>query len=477
MIRRQALRFLTKLVPCSLVVFLLMSLVCIQVFATDAYESNNTFGTAYSLSSNTTINATINISGDIDYYKFTISSASSCTIRMTPPSDKDYDLYLYDSAQTQIGSSVLGTGSIDTITQSLNSGTYYVKVIGYNGAYSSSTYSLSISSTASSTTNVSVSVVKVWIPQNKDAISVPKFKISDTTGTYQTTSGGYILNVCYDYSSSYRPYSGWGAIDYSNTSGKAELADKVLRQAEVRVRVTNSSGTAISGKTVTLSSSLGTLGYIKNPSATTDANGYATGYIEFYGNRTFNITATVDGTSTTLSNYAATVGEYRNRFLMTVYNFALRSRCSSWDAFVSDVRMQGTGKDDTVSPNKWYRYNPNGPGILEVAESSVSTATGTFPTENRTMAVDSPYITRKYLSGSYYRGKVKIDGAVNTSGDSGYRTAEDSGGAINGYHIDVFIGFKTPSEFTSQHPNIYVESGKHFPKLWYDKTLQGGTLQ
>ena len=70
-----------------------------------------------------------------------------------------------------------------------------------------------------------------------------------------------------------------------------------------------------------------------------------------------------------------------------------------------------------------------------------------------------------------------VNGLSNSSGDTGYRTAEDSGSAINGYHIDIFIGTKTPSQFTTAHPNLSVENGQHCGWLKYISTLLGGTLQ
>ena len=67
------------------------------------------------------------------------------------PSGVDYDLYVYNSAGTQLGSS---TGSTATESVSLSSqaaGTYYIKVIGYSGANSATCYTLT--TTASTVTS------------------------------------------------------------------------------------------------------------------------------------------------------------------------------------------------------------------------------------------------------------------------------------------------------------------------------------
>jgi alpha-tubulin suppressor-like RCC1 family protein/fibronectin type 3 domain-containing protein len=113
----------------------------------DNYEPNDSMSSAYSISKNITITSLISSSTDVDYFKVVISSTSSCTITLTPPSGKDYDLYLLNSSGTQIGSSTNGTGSVDTIAKSLAAGTYYIKVKGYNGAYSTTTaYTLKVTS-------------------------------------------------------------------------------------------------------------------------------------------------------------------------------------------------------------------------------------------------------------------------------------------------------------------------------------------
>jgi 3D (Asp-Asp-Asp) domain-containing protein len=69
-------------------------------------------------------------------------------------------------------------------------------------------------------------------------------------------------------------------------------------------------------------------------------------------------------------------------------------------------------------------------GVLD----QLTTASGAYPTAGRTIAVDPQYIPR---FGST-KGHVYITGIGN-------RLAEDVGGSINGYHIDVFTGFGVSS--------------------------------
>jgi hypothetical protein len=118
---------------------------------TDPFESNNTSGTARVLSSsqlNTNLTATIGTSSDVDWYRFsTVSSATRVKINLTTL-PADYDVYLYSSnASTVLGSGTqAGTTSEQIIRNTNKTGTYFIRVIGYQGAFnSSSCYTLRVS--------------------------------------------------------------------------------------------------------------------------------------------------------------------------------------------------------------------------------------------------------------------------------------------------------------------------------------------
>ena len=112
-------------------------------------EPNNTTATAQAVTKGTTINGTMSSSSDTDYFKVTVAAKASLTSQLTPNSSSDYDLYVYNSSGTQVGSSVKGTGLVDAVTIT-NSGTaaatYYVRVRFYSGGTGSTggTYTLSI---------------------------------------------------------------------------------------------------------------------------------------------------------------------------------------------------------------------------------------------------------------------------------------------------------------------------------------------
>lgn len=104
----------------------------------DTYESNNTISTAYAISFGTTYNSYIYSSTDVDYYK--VSPTSSGTISVTLSNlPGDYDLYLVNSAGTILARSENAGTTSETLSYSASAGTYYIKVNGYNGVYSTST--------------------------------------------------------------------------------------------------------------------------------------------------------------------------------------------------------------------------------------------------------------------------------------------------------------------------------------------------
>jgi hypothetical protein len=118
----------------------------------DIYESNNTRTASKTIAVNTNVSARIGTSTDIDWFKFTNTSTQK-NIRVTLSNlPADYDLRLYNSAGTLLYSSENGGTTSETITyNNAPVATYYIRVRGYNGAFSSSAcYRLNagISSTA-----------------------------------------------------------------------------------------------------------------------------------------------------------------------------------------------------------------------------------------------------------------------------------------------------------------------------------------
>ncbi|TCP65116.1 M4 family metallopeptidase [Baia soyae] len=108
----------------------------------DPYESNDTRATAYKISSGTTYNGKISSKTDEDWFQLTKTTSGTISVSLTNLPE-DYDLYLYNSSGTLLTSSEEGGKTSESISYRGSArGTYYVKVVGYNGKNSSSAYAL-----------------------------------------------------------------------------------------------------------------------------------------------------------------------------------------------------------------------------------------------------------------------------------------------------------------------------------------------
>lgn len=108
-------------------------------------STNGTYTGAAVIPFNTDVKGTIGVAGDVDYYKFTITTGGSVTITLkTLPAN--YDINLYNSTGTKsIGSSAKTGTTNETLTKTLTPGNYYVRVIGKSGAFNAtSCYTLRV---------------------------------------------------------------------------------------------------------------------------------------------------------------------------------------------------------------------------------------------------------------------------------------------------------------------------------------------
>ncbi len=106
---------------------------------------HNTFENAVTIPLNTGIDGTISSSTDNDFYRFTIATkgAGSITLTNLPA---DYDMYIYNNAQKLVTSSKKRGTKPETLSGNLPKGNFYIKIVGYNGAFdNTSCYTLTVS--------------------------------------------------------------------------------------------------------------------------------------------------------------------------------------------------------------------------------------------------------------------------------------------------------------------------------------------
>lgn len=117
----------------------------------DVGESNNTLATASALALNTNLTALIASASDLDYYVFTTTAVQNLTITLSNL-PADYDMKLYNSAGTQVGSS-RNAGTTTEVMSYVNApaGSYKVYVYGYSSAFNAtSCYTLNATAAAAS---------------------------------------------------------------------------------------------------------------------------------------------------------------------------------------------------------------------------------------------------------------------------------------------------------------------------------------
>jgi serine protease len=94
-------------------------------------EPNDSTSAAQLVREGYTITGSISSSSDTDYYKVSINAGSTLGAKLTPNSGSNFDLYIYDSAGTELASSKLGVGVLDSLAVK-NTGsaavTYFVRV-------------------------------------------------------------------------------------------------------------------------------------------------------------------------------------------------------------------------------------------------------------------------------------------------------------------------------------------------------------
>jgi len=122
----------------------------------DSFENNDTLSTAYNLGTLTTVRTISNLvmADTYDWYRFTLSTAgtSSSSVNITSSSSQgDLDLELYNSTGSRIGNSDSPSNNESLSLNGIAAGTYYVRVLGYQGA-TTPTYNMAITPGSGSTT-------------------------------------------------------------------------------------------------------------------------------------------------------------------------------------------------------------------------------------------------------------------------------------------------------------------------------------
>jgi hypothetical protein len=140
-----------------------------------AFEPNETTATAATITSGVTNTAAISSATDNDYFRIVTTATSNIVYSLVGPTGVDYDLTIFNSAGTQIGSAATSSSTETVTLNNQVAGTYFIRVFGFSGAFSSTCYTIratattvtSCRSTLDNTTNNATSGAAT-IPFNTD---------------------------------------------------------------------------------------------------------------------------------------------------------------------------------------------------------------------------------------------------------------------------------------------------------------------
>lgn len=219
----------------------------------------------------------------------------------------------------------------------------------------------------------------------------------------------------------------------------------VLYHSDLTATATDQ-GQPVSGVAVTFTSDRGSPDTFQQPGSTNN-RGVATGSVETrkQGVATIGATTNPSGFNVSTTPVYFTRAKYERQFRITAYAVALETDfngptvtnpCGLTGTFNSaflysnrGVLMEGSGQDaagNVIGIDFNATPNPTRNNVCFEIQTCPRTASGACAVAGTTIAVDRSIIPMG--------ANVNIDGV-------GDRIAQDTGGAINGYHIDNFVGF------------------------------------
>ncbi len=153
-------------------------------------STNGSYSGSSLIPFNTDIYGLINVSNDVDYYKFIITTGGTATITTLPT---NYQLYLYSgNGTTLLASSTKSGTNNEIITRTYTAGTYYVRVNGRNsGSYNATNcYTLKVQ-LGTATTQELPEGMQPEITQEEN--SIPEFSVMLFPNPVKETVTVYIL--------------------------------------------------------------------------------------------------------------------------------------------------------------------------------------------------------------------------------------------------------------------------------------------
>ncbi|MBK8611509.1 MAG: fibronectin type III domain-containing protein [Chitinophagaceae bacterium] len=112
-----------------------------------AFEPNESIAAAAPVTLGVTNSAAITTTTDNDYFSVVTTGVNNMVYSLVGPSGVDYDLTIYNSSGTSIGTGVSASATETVSLTNQAAGTYYIRVFGYNGANSATCYTITATAT------------------------------------------------------------------------------------------------------------------------------------------------------------------------------------------------------------------------------------------------------------------------------------------------------------------------------------------
>lgn len=326
-------------------------------------------------------------------------------------------------------------------------GQYLGALYGYNGVWHTTTFTVPISL-------ISDGVLNVWLDIDS----------THSTDCWAVTIGSSTFRVGYTLKTKKLRISATSPIIPRNSG---LIGGRVLTRADLDLRLTQITETCVEepirGITLTLQSDRGIIDTITQPRPT-DANGKATAQVETRDQLTNSGVSTINSSTHGVTTIQPAVitwlpARFEPMFRTTCYSTELESDyphsryapANTWrwclgytppsnqyrERFMDRVRFQGSG---VAEGGEVIQYEPV-QGCYYISACPL-TASGECAQVDLTIAVDRAVIP--------FRGTVDIETV-------GIRRALDTGGAIKGYHIDVYNGIGRSACARWPNENLIVE--------------------
>ncbi|MDP4182114.1 MAG: LamG-like jellyroll fold domain-containing protein [Bacillota bacterium] len=224
----------------------------VVIYAADDY--GNTFSTAYTIACNTKISGSLEVAGDIDYFKFTTGSSGTYTVETYGSTDTYGYLYDSDANNTLIAENDEGAseGNNFSISSSLLANhTYFVAVQHFD----------LVSGTGSYTLSVNYGVIKVQMqPMNVSSVTqgistaYKIYNVSSSSISLSTIKLRYYYTVDTDVAQSFTcdfattSGSNNTTVDSSKVTGSFTKMSSPVASADYYLEIGFQSGTLASGE-------------------------------------------------------------------------------------------------------------------------------------------------------------------------------------------------------------------------------------